>query len=187
MLLLKTRALDLGDSNRSGTHNYLVDKQTQAFSQTGQMTDLCCDYLSVRCIWLYVIMSRTSFRVNLQDIVCLNVKELLAWSRCHIWSKSDSNGIRTHNQIRDKICTYFKYGVWVWVPIPLLSLKLQIWCLFRARSPWTFMQTIERRFTLKHVRDMIITFSQMHRTNQYWQESSIICQSGEMVEYSFTN
>ena len=92
MLLLKTRALDLGDSNRSGTHNYLVDKQTQAFSQTGQMTDLCCEYLSVRCIWLYVIMSRTSFRVNLQYIVCLNVKELLAWSRCHIWSKSDSNG-----------------------------------------------------------------------------------------------
>ena len=84
MLLLKTRALYLGDSNRSGTHNHLVDKRTQAFSQTGQMIDLYCEYLSVRCILLYVIMSRTSFGVNLQYIVCLNVKELLARSRCHI-------------------------------------------------------------------------------------------------------
>ena len=33
---------------------------TQPFSQTGQMIELCCEYLSVRCIWLYVlIMSHT--------------------------------------------------------------------------------------------------------------------------------
>ena len=37
------------------------------------------------CKWLYVmIMSRTSFWVNSHSIVCLNVKELLAQSRCHI-------------------------------------------------------------------------------------------------------
>ena len=42
-------------------------------------------------------MSRTSFIVNLHSIVCLNVKELLARSRRHIWSLSDSNEIRTHN------------------------------------------------------------------------------------------
>ena len=35
--------------------------------------------------------------VNLHSIVSLNVKELLAWSRSHIWSLNDSNGIRTHN------------------------------------------------------------------------------------------
>ena len=36
---------------------------------------------------LYVIiMSRTSFTVNSQSIVCLNFKELLARSRRHIWS-----------------------------------------------------------------------------------------------------
>ena len=40
---------------------------------------------------LYVIiMSRTSFKVNLHSIVCLNLKELLARSRRHIWSLSDS-------------------------------------------------------------------------------------------------
>ena len=33
---------------------------------------------------------------------------------------------------------------------------------------------IECRFTLKHVRDMMRTYSQMHRTDKYSQHSSII-------------
>ena len=50
--------------------------------------------------WLYVIiMSRTSFRVNPHSIFCLNVKELLAWRRHHMWSLSDSSVIRTHNHL----------------------------------------------------------------------------------------
>ena len=58
---------------------------TQPFSQTVEMIELCCEYLSVRCIWLYVvIISRTSFRVNPHSIVRLNVKEPLARSRRHI-------------------------------------------------------------------------------------------------------
>ena len=44
-------------------------------------------------------MSRTSFRVNPHSIICLDVKERLARSRRHIWSLSDSNRIRTHNQL----------------------------------------------------------------------------------------
>ena len=73
---------------------------TQQFDQTGQMIELSCEYLSLWCIWLYVIiMSHTSFRVNPHSIVCLNVKELLARSRRHIWSLSDSNVIRTHNHL----------------------------------------------------------------------------------------
>ena len=48
---------------------------------------------------LYVIiMSRTSFRVNLHSIVSLNVRRLLAY----IWSLSDSNGIRTRNLLLRK-------------------------------------------------------------------------------------
>ena len=47
---------------------------------------------------LYVIiMSRTSFRVNLHPTVCLNVKELLTRSRRHIWRLGDNNKIRTHD------------------------------------------------------------------------------------------
>ena len=48
---------------------------------------------------------------------------------------------------------------WLWVRISLLSLKLQMWRLHRARSSLTFRQTAERVFTLKLVRDMIITYS----------------------------
>ena len=33
---------------------------------------------------------------------------------------------------------------------------------------------IVRRFTLKRVRDMVITYSQMHRTDKYSQHSSVI-------------
>ena len=50
---------------------------------------------------------------------------------------------------------------WLWVQIPLLSLKLQILRLFRARSSLTCRQTIECRFTMKRVRGMIITYSQI--------------------------
>ena len=49
---------------------------------------------------LYVIiMSRTSFRLNPRFIVCLNVKELLAQSRCDIWNLSDRNRNRTPNHL----------------------------------------------------------------------------------------
>ena len=70
------------DSNPQPLSSYT---NIQPFSQTGQMIELCCDYLCVWCIWLYVIiMSCMILRVNLHSIVCLNVKKLLAWSRYHI-------------------------------------------------------------------------------------------------------
>ena len=46
---------------------------------------------------------------------------------------------------------------WLWVRISLLSRKIQIWRLLRARNSLTFRQTIECGFTLKLVRDMVIT------------------------------
>ena len=40
---------------------------TQPFGQTDQMIELNCEYLSIRWIWLYVLlMSPTRFRVNRQ-------------------------------------------------------------------------------------------------------------------------
>ena len=73
---------------------------TQPFSETGQMIKLCSEYLSVRCIWLYVIiMSCMSFRVNPNSIVCLNGKELLAQRRCHIGSLSGAKVIWTHSHL----------------------------------------------------------------------------------------
>ena len=53
------------------------------------MIELCCEYLSVWCIWLYVLMSRTCFQSESTLCSCLNVKELIAWSRHKLWSLSD--------------------------------------------------------------------------------------------------
>ena len=42
---------------------------TQPFGKTGQRIELCSENLSVRCIWLYIlVMPRTPFRVNPQSI-----------------------------------------------------------------------------------------------------------------------
>ena len=155
--------------------------------------------LSKRHFRQYVIViSRTSFRANLNSLISLNIKELLGRSRHHIWSLIDSTGIRTHDHLVLKrtlnylakvakwlscvLSTYLHggfdcmllllVGLRVW--IPLLSLKLPIWRLLQARSSLTFRQTIECRFTLKLVRDMTITCSQMHRTDRNLQYSSVI-------------
>ena len=67
------------------------------------MIELCCEYFSVHCIWLYVIiMSCTSFWVSLLSIVCLNIKDFFARSRHHILSSIYSNRIRTHNHLVHK-------------------------------------------------------------------------------------
>ena len=67
------------------------------------MIELCCEYFSVHCIWLYVIiMSCTSFWVSLLSIVCLNIKDFFARSRHHILSSIYSNRIQTHNHLVHK-------------------------------------------------------------------------------------
>ena len=64
------------------------------------MIELCCEYLSVRCIWLYgLIMSRTPFQSESTLYSCLNVKELLARSRREIWRLCDCNWTRTRNHL----------------------------------------------------------------------------------------
>ena len=63
---------------------------------------------------------------------------------------------------------------WVWVHILLLPLKLQILRLLQIRSHLEFRKILECRFTLKRVRDMIITSSQIHRKDKYSQCSPII-------------
>ena len=57
---------------------------------------------------------------------------------------------------------------------PCCHLKLQIWPLFRARSSLILRQTIGCGFTLKLVHDMIMAYTQIHRTDNYSQYSSII-------------
>ena len=71
----------------------------QPFSHFGHITELCCEYVSVQHIWLYVpVMSRPRFRVN-SVYSCLNVKELVSRNRNDIWSLSDCNGTLIHNHL----------------------------------------------------------------------------------------
>ena len=80
---------------------------------------------------------------------------------------NESNGIRKHNHlVRKRTFNYLVNWLrvrlqnkWLWVQISLLSLKLQIPRLFRARSKefLNIQRTIYCRFTLKLLSVMIIT------------------------------
>ena len=61
---------------------------TQPFRQTNQMIELFFEYLSVRCIWLYVIiMSCTQFRVHPHSIFAWIWRNSLLETRatCEVW------------------------------------------------------------------------------------------------------
>ena len=69
------------------------------------MIELTCEHLSVRCIWLYLLLiSRRHCRVNPHYIlyICLNVKELFAPNKHNICSFSDKNGTRNYNHLVPK-------------------------------------------------------------------------------------
>ena len=60
----------LSDSNGIQIHKHLVHKRTlNHLAKLAKNIELCCEYLSLWCIWLYVIMSPTRFSVNLHSIV----------------------------------------------------------------------------------------------------------------------
>ena len=62
------------------------------------MIELCCEYLSVRYIWLYVLVTY-AFQSESTLYSCLIVKDLLPQNRRKIWSLSDSNWTRIHNHL----------------------------------------------------------------------------------------
>ena len=98
------------------------------------------------------------FQAESTICICLNVKELLARSRCHTWSLSNSNGIRTHNQLVRKrtlnhlgkltklpslakwlsVCLRAKY---LWFQIPLLSFSWWFKPRFKSKFEWTSVHT----------------------------------------------
>ena len=81
-------------------HNHLVFKRT--LNHVAKLAKWLNCVVSTYLYVAFYIMSCKSFRVNPHAIVCLNVKELLAWSRCHIWGLSDSNVIWIHNYLVPK-------------------------------------------------------------------------------------
>ena len=122
---------------------------------------------------------------------CLNVKELLARSRCEIWRWSDCNWTRTQNHLVLKrtlnhlaklakwsscVLSTYLYGAFDCI---FLSCHVRVFlsCHVAPASSKEFLDiqaTVECGFTLKRVRDMTRTYSQMHRTDKYSEHSSII-------------
>ena len=100
------------------TTNQFVNEEHSTIQPnwSNEMNELCCEYFSVWCIQLYIIiMSRTSQAISSKwQSVCLRTK-------------------------------------WLWIPVPLLSLKLQIWRLLRERSVLTFRQIILCILIYKHL------------------------------------
>ena len=120
----------LSDSNDIRTHNHLVCKQT-------------LNHLAKLVKWLSCVVSTylygafecmlLSCHVQVSEwihtIVCLNVKELLAWSRGYIWSLSDSNEIWTHNHLVRKwtlnqLAKLVKDWAVLWVLICIVHLSV---------------------------------------------------------------
>ena len=113
--------------NGTRTHNHLVCKR--------QILVLCCEYLSVRCIWLSVLMSCTRFRMNphsLVDQMSRNSEPKQSRYLKFKWLQRDSN------------------------PQPL---KLKISRLFRERSSLTFKQLYRVWIHSKTRTDIIRTYS----------------------------
>ena len=86
---------NLSDSKGIQTHKHLV--RIQILNNLAKLAKWwsCCEYLSVRCIWLYVsIMSHTSFRMNLHSIVAWMSKAPCSKQVPYLtfkWQQQDSN------------------------------------------------------------------------------------------------
>ena len=123
----------------------------------------------------------------------MNVQEFLARNRRNIWRLSDCNGIWIHNHLICKwtlnhlaklttwsscfVSTYLN-GVFDCMFLSYQVRFLECICIlylpeFKG-APCSKQANKECKFTLKHVPDMIRTYSQMHRTDKYSQQSSII-------------
>ena len=101
----------------------------------------------------------------------LDVKELLARNRCHIRSLSNCNGIRTYNDLVRKRTLFSNLFV---ASNPVSVIWTSDIAPVSRKEFLDIQATIESRFTLKLIRDMIITYSQIHRTDKHSQHSSMI-------------
>ena len=109
---------------------------TQSFSQTVRMIELCCECLSSRCIWLCVLfLSCTCFQSESTLYICLNVKELLAESGCKIWSLSDCNWIWTHNHLLSKRTLKHLTNLAIWLSCVDIYIYIYIYiCIYTLQT-----------------------------------------------------
>ena len=83
----------------------------------------------------------------------------------------------------------FRFGACLEQGVSWHSGNYRVWIKSESRSSKEFLDintTIECIFTLKRVRDMIRTYSLMHRTDKYSQNRSIIWLNGWMFVYELS-
>ena len=97
--------------------------------------------------------------------ISLNFKELLARSRHEIWSLSDCNWTRTHNHLVHKRTLNHLTKLAKWLSSVVSTYLYYFTLIFHYFT---------RFGVTPYVRDMIRTYSQMHRTDKYSEHSSII-------------
>ena len=75
--MIETNQLTIPDEIWLWENKYSSSTNTQPFSQTGQMIELCCEYLSVWYILTVCSLSHMHFRVNPHFIVAWMTKNSL--------------------------------------------------------------------------------------------------------------
>ena len=145
---------------------------------------------SIKKLYLTVCSYHVTYALQSESTlyICLNVKELLARNRRDIWSLSDWNGTRTHNHLVHKRTLNHLAKLAKWLSCVMSTYLYRAFdCIFLSYHVRTsditsvsgkefldILSNIEFGFTLKCVRDMTRTYSQIKRTDKYSQHSSII-------------
>ena len=132
--------LDSWFINLVSTQPFSSWRNTQPFSQIGQMIKLCCEYLSVRCVWLYVlVVSRTRFRQNSHSRVAWMSRNSLLEAgaksvECGFTLKRVGDMTRTFSQMHrtDKYSQHSKLIWLVW---------LNGWVFVYELSGWRFVSS----------------------------------------------
>ena len=126
-------------------------------------------------------MSRTILRVNPHSKVCLNVAELLARSRPHFWSLSDSNEIRTHNHLvckrtRNQLAKCLSVRLrtkWLWVRISLLLFYFLSLCPPTIRTIVDTLKKILVQYGLPKSFPQEIIYAYLRMWMSTWTQPSI--------------
>ena len=158
--------------NKVRTHNHLVCKRKLNHSAklARWLSCVVSNYLyyAFDCM-LLSCLARVS---ELHFVIFLDVKELLARSRRHIWRLSDSNEIRTYNCLycKETLNDFAKLSKWLSCAVSTYLYStfdcMLFSCCYHARSFFTFRRIKKCGYTVKFVRETTKTYSQMHRTDK---------------------
>ena len=81
---------------------------TQPFDQTGQMIELCCEYLSVQCIWLNIQLIEINFSDCYLHENLKKKKTKTKQNKPAVWTGHDFFGLQNTTQDKKSFVTHPK-------------------------------------------------------------------------------